>query len=254
MSVSLSIIIPAYNEASRIGRTLRETFAYLNEHEGDSEVLVVDDGSDDETVKVAEDIFVAMSGCADARVIRLQTNRGKGNAVRTGLLAARATVALFSDADLSTPIAEAQKLIAPIRAGRYDLVFGSRALNRTLIGVRQPWMREQSGRIFNQVMGLMTGLQYRDTQCGFKAFRMDVARPIIEQARIDGFGFDVELLYLARKAGLRLLERPVRWDHNEGSHVHIVRDSLRMFAAIVPLRRRRLRGLQPTRAERKVSA
>jgi hypothetical protein len=144
----------------------------------------------------------------------------------------------FSDADLSTPIAELPKIIEPIEAGNYDIVFGSRALDRNLIGHRQPWQREQSGKIFNGIVRLLTGLPFYDTQCGFKAFRMAAARPVIAQGRVDGFGFDVELLLLAQRAGLRMLEVPVRWDHNEGSKVHLVHDSLRMFTEIVSLRGR----------------
>ena len=168
-----------------------------------------------------------------ARVVRSPQNRGKGHAVRQGLLATDAPIALFSDADLSTPLAELPRIVGPIESGEYDIVFGSRALNRQLIGQRQSWQREQGGKVFNGLVRLATGLPFSDTQCGFKAFRMEAARPIIERAEIDGFGFDVELLFLAQKAGLRLLEVPVRWDHNEGSKVHLVHDSLRMLREIL---------------------
>ena len=219
MSSSLSVVIPAYNEAPRIGKSLRAVLAYLNREASGSEVIVVDDGSTDDTVRVAENIFAEDAGRISTRVIRVAPNRGKGHAVRTGLLAARSPVALFSDADLSTPITETPKLVAPIEAGEYDVVFGSRALDRSLIGVHQPWQREQSGRLFNLVMRLATRLPFWDTQCGFKAFRMDVCRPLIEAAAIDRFGFDVELLYVAHLAGLRLKERAVRWNDVEGSKV-----------------------------------
>src|SRR5699024_5078310 len=129
------------------------------------------------------------------------------------LLATRSPVALFSDADLSTPITELPKMVEPIERGDYDLVFGSRALDRSLIGQRQPWRREQGGKVFNAIVRLATALPFADTQCGFKAFRMETARPVIEQAQVEGFGFDVELLFLASRAGLRMLEVPVRWDH-----------------------------------------
>jgi glycosyltransferase involved in cell wall biosynthesis len=180
-----------------------------------------------------------------ARVLRFPTNRGKGHAVRAGLLAAVAPIALFTDADLSTPITELPKLVDPIEAGEYDLTLGSRALNRRLIGQRQPWRREQGGKVFNVIVRLATGLPFADTQCGFKAFRMEIARPLLEQAQIDGFGFDVELLFLAQRAGLRMLEVPVRWDHNEGSKVHIVRDSLHMLREVLSLRRRLTRDARP---------
>jgi glycosyltransferase involved in cell wall biosynthesis len=220
MSVSLSLIIPAYNEEARLGGTLREVFAYLHaQGTTAAEVIVVDDGSHDQTVRVAEEAFAAHSGSISTDLIRLRPNAGKGYAVRAGLLAARGAVALFSDADLSTPITETPKLTGPIRAGQYDVVFGSRALDRKLVGVHQPWARELSGRFFNLMVRLATGLPFHDTQCGFKAFRMDVCRPVVEACVIDRFGFDVELLYVAQAAGLRLKEWPVRWNDVAGSKV-----------------------------------
>jgi glycosyltransferase involved in cell wall biosynthesis len=241
--VSLSIVIPAYNEAARIARSLESVFAYLNEQPYDGEVIVVDDGSEDETARVAEQSFAAHAGRTEARVIRVEPNRGKGYAVRAGLLAARAPIALFSDADLSTPITETPKLVAPIRAGEYDLIFGSRALDRSLIGVHQPWRREQGGRGVNLLVRMVTGMPVWDTQCGFKAFRMDVCRPVVEAATIDRFGFDIELLYVAHLSGLRLREWPVRWDHNEGSKLSPLRDGLRMLQEIRLIRGRARAGL-----------
>lgn len=241
MPPTISIIVPAYNEEARIGQTLRTILAYLNEHYESTELIVVDDGSSDNTTQVAQQ-SVVNAGSVNTRIIRNQTNRGKGHAVRTGLLAARAPVALFSDADLSTPISEMPKLIEPIQAGECDLVFGSRALDRSLIGVHQPWRREQGGKIFNLIVRLSTGLPYWDTQCGFKAFRMDLCRPLIEMAIVDRFAFDVELLYMAQLAGLRLREIAVRWDHNDGSKVNVLRDSIRMFGEVRAIRRRVLRG------------
>jgi dolichyl-phosphate beta-glucosyltransferase len=243
MSFSLSVIIPAYDEATRIGRSLEKLLDYLGEQTGRSELIVVDDGSRDRTAEVSEGIFAARpTEKVEARVIRVRPNRGKGHAVRTGLLAARAPVALFSDADLSSPITEAPKLVEPIRAGQYDVVFGSRALDRKLIGVRQPWAREQSGRAFNLMVRLVTGLPFWDTQCGFKAFRMDVCRPVVEGMLIERFGFDVELLYLAHRAGLRMLERPVRWDDVEGSKVSF-KTGLDGFRELRIIRQQARRGL-----------
>ncbi|HEY0077596.1 MAG TPA: dolichyl-phosphate beta-glucosyltransferase [Pyrinomonadaceae bacterium] len=241
MSLSLSIVIPAYNEGARIGKSLGLVFAYLNEQAYESEVIVVDDGSTDDTSEVAEQSFVA-AGRVRARLIRVEPNRGKGHAVCAGLLAAQAPVALFSDADLSTPITETPKLFELIRKGECDLVFGSRALDRSLIGVHQPWRREQGGRVVNLLVRVATGLPIWDTQCGFKAFRMDVCRPIVEAATIDRFGFDIELLYIAHLAGLRLREYPVRWDHNEGSKLSPLRDGLRMLREIFIIRRQARRG------------
>ena len=241
MSLNLSLIIPAYNEAPRLGKTLQAVFEYLNAQTSESEVIVVDDGSTDETAQVAEESFANFSGRASRQLIRVSPNRGKGHAVRTGLLTARAPIALFSDADLSTPLTETPKLVAPIRAGKYDLVFGSRALDRSLIGVHQPWRREQSGRVFNLVVRFATKLPFWDTQCGFKAFRMDVCRPIIEACKIDRFGFDVELLYVAYLAGLRLHECAVRWNDVAGSKVSFL-NGLHGFLELSELRREARRG------------
>jgi glycosyltransferase involved in cell wall biosynthesis len=243
MPLSLSIIIPAYDEARRIGATLQQVFDYLNRQDYDSELIVVDDGSKDDTVRVVGEIFSStMRGRVESRLVEVRPNRGKGHAVRTGLIEARAPVALFSDADLSTPIIETPKLVEPIRQGHYDVVFGSRALDRSLVGVHQPWLREQSGRFFNLIMRVATGLPYWDTQCGFKAFRLDVCRPLFEGAVIDRFGFDVELLYLAHAAGLRLCEQPVRWDDAEGSKVGF-RTGLDGFNELLQVRRNARRGL-----------
>ena len=242
MSSSVSVIIPAYNEASRIADTLPVVLNYLNEKWAASELILVDDGSKDGTAEIAEQIFTQAKRVS-TRLMRSEVNRGKGHAVRTGLLAARSPIALFSDADLSTPITEMPKVVEPVERGQCDLVFGSRALDRSLIGVHQPWRREMGGRVFNLVVRLATGLPYWDTQCGFKAFRMSACRPAIEAATIDRFGFDVELLYIAELAGLRLRETPVRWDHNEGSKVDVLRDSLRMFNEVQVIRRQARRGL-----------
>ena len=242
MSASLSIVIPAYNEAVRLGNTLGAVVNYLREHWPNGEVIVVDDGSSDNTAAIAREIFNG-SGRLRTSVISYKSNLGKGRAVRLGLLAARGDVALFSDADLSTPITEAPKLVEPILSGQFDVTFGSRALDRKLIGVHQPWRREQGGRVFNLVVRLATGLPFWDTQCGFKAFRMSVCRPLVEAATVDRFGFDVELLYLAFRAGLRLKEVPVRWDHNEGSKVSVVSDSFRMLSEVGLIRQQARRGI-----------
>jgi len=245
MTASLSVVIPAYNEAVRLGNTLRAVVDYLRQHAPDAELIVVDDGSSDETAELTRQ---TLQNAAPLRtsVISYKSNLGKGRAVRLGLLAGRGDVTLFSDADLSTPITEAPKLIDPIVNGDCDVTFGSRALERQLIGVHQPWRREQGGRIFNLVVRLATGLPFWDTQCGFKAFRMSVCRPLVEAATVDRFGFDVELLYLAFRAGLRLKEIPVRWDHNEGSKVNVVSDSFKMLSEVGLIRQQAHRGAYDT--------
>lgn len=240
MTPNLSIVVPAYNEEGRLGGTLSRILAYLNQAGGPSELIVVDDGSSDRTAAVAKEA-IQEPRSVSTRVISYEPNRGKGHAVRAGLLAATADVALFSDADLSTPITELPKLIDPIRSGRSDLTFGSRAMDRSLIGVHQSWRREQGGRVFNLLVRIATRLPFWDTQCGFKAFRLAVCRPLIEGAQIDRFGFDVELIYLAHLAGLRLREIPVRWDHVDGgaldSSSNYSRDTLRMINEVRRIRR-----------------
>ncbi len=237
MLPAFSLVIPAFNESARIGQTLTATIAYLRSESPESELIVVNDGSTDETAQVVREVFSA-NRAIEARLLEHTPNRGKGAAVRDGLLAATRPFGLFSDADLSTPIDEAPKILQPISAGEVDVAFGSRALDRKLIGNRQPWRREQGGRVFNLLVRAATGLPFWDTQCGFKAFRLDVFRPILERARTDGFGFDVELLYLAQRANLRLREIPVRWNHHDGSKVHFLHDSLAMLREVIALRGR----------------
>jgi dolichyl-phosphate beta-glucosyltransferase len=239
---SFSVIIPAFNESARIGRALETILEYLKEQSPRAELIIVDDGSTDDTSEIAKRSLGAGKNTS-ARVISYEPNRGKGYAVRTGLLAASSAIAIFSDADLSTPITETPSIAGPIERGECDLTFGSRALDRRLIGVHQPWRREQGGRVFNLLVRLATGLPFWDTQCGFKAFRMSVCRPIIEAATIDRFGFDVELLYVAHLAGLRLREIPVRWDHDPGSKVNVARDSFRMMGEVNRIRRQARDGI-----------
>ena len=230
-----SVVIPCFNEAARIGETLRLTLDYLTANAPESELIVVNDGSTDATGTIAREILSETN--IATRLLENFPNRGKGAAVRSGLLAAREPIGLFFDADLSTPLSEIPKVIGPIANGEVDIAFGSRALDRSLIGIHQPWRREQAGRIFNLLVRFATGLPFCDTQCGFKAFRLDICRPILEAARVQGFAFDVELLYLAQRAGLRIREIPVRWNHAEGSKVSFFRDSLRMLREVIALRK-----------------
>src|SRR5205814_69417 len=219
-----SVVIPCFNEAGRIGETLRLTLDYLTANAPESELIVVNDGSIDATAAIARQRL--KDARIETRLLENFPNRGKGAAVRSGLLAASKPIGLFFDADLSTPLSEIPKVIGPIANADVDLAFGSRALDRKLIGIHQPWRREQAGRVFNLIVRLATGMPFWDTQCGFKAFRLDVCRPILEKAHTIGFAFDVELLFLAHRAGLRLREVPVRWNHAEGSKVRVIHDSL----------------------------
>ena len=229
-----SVVIPAYNEAVRIDSTLRQTLDYLVAVAPESELIVINDGSTDGTSAVAREALATAK--VETQLLENFPNRGKGAAVRRGLLAAKKPIGLFFDADLSTPLEETPKVIEPIARNEVDITFGSRALDRRLIGHHQPWQREQAGRVFNLLVRLATGLPFWDTQCGFKAFRLDVCRSILESAHIIGFAFDVELLYRAHHAGLRLREVPVRWNHAEGSKVRFLHDSLKMLREVIALR------------------
>jgi len=242
MHPNLSIIIPAYNEQNRLGETVRKTLAYIQKENLAAELIVVDDGSSDSTSEVAEKVCAEFPDI-QTKVIRYEKNRGKGFAVKTGLMEASAEVALFSDADLSTPIEETPKLIEPIKNGDFDLTFGSRAQDRSLIGTHQSWTREQGGKLINWMIRTMTGLPFYDTQCGFKAFNMKKFRPLLDVMTIDRFGFDVEFLYVADYHGLRLKSIPVRWNHQEGTKVSAFRDTRRMFTELLQIRENAKNGV-----------
>ncbi|HEX4001602.1 MAG TPA: dolichyl-phosphate beta-glucosyltransferase [Candidatus Acidoferrales bacterium] len=227
----LSIIIPAFNEEKRLGGTLARIREYFAAHPvaGGIEIIVVDDGSTDGTPKLAGKLSGEVP-CV--RLLSNGENRGKGYSVRRGMLEARGRIALFTDADLSSPIEESEKLLAAIRAGN-EVAIGSRALDRSLIFARQSRFREVAGIIFNGFVRLFTGLPFEDTQCGFKAFVREPSRIIFEQQRTERFGFDPEILFLAQRHGLRSIEVPVRWAHDPATKVHVLRDSLLMFADLL---------------------
>jgi dolichyl-phosphate beta-glucosyltransferase len=240
----LSIIIPAYNEEKRLGRTLtriRDYFANDSVNARDIEIIVVDDGSTDGTAHVVEQW---MNQMPSLRLVSNGRNRGKGYSVRHGMLEARGRITLFTDADLSSPIEESRQLLAAIEAG-HDLAIGSRAVDRTLIEVHQSSFREIAGIIFNGFVKLFTGLPFHDTQCGFKAFARERSRIIFEQQRVEGFGFDPEILFLAQRHGLRAAEIAVRWSHDEATRVRVFRDSLQMLADLALIRWNCLVGRYP---------
>jgi dolichyl-phosphate beta-glucosyltransferase len=240
----LSIVIPAYNEEKRLPRGLARIYDYFagrRDAVGEVEIIIVDDGSTDDTVKIAEEASRRMPG---VRIVSNSHNRGKGYSVRHGMLEARGRVALFTDADLSSPIEESEKLLAAIAAGN-DVAIGSRAVDRSLIEVHQSPYRELAGIIFNGFVRLFTGLQFQDTQCGFKAFVREPSRVVFEQQRIERFGFDPEILFLAKRHGLRASEVPVRWAHDPATKVHVVRDSVLMFSDLIYIRWNWLLGRYP---------
>jgi glycosyltransferase involved in cell wall biosynthesis len=236
----LSIIIPSYNEESRLPETLDRIAAYLSDSGREAEVLVVDDGSKDGTAAVAEYFRIKIP---TLRVVSNDVNRGKGYSVRHGMQEARGRIALFTDADLSAPIEEADKLIEALDT--YDVAIGSRAMDRSLISVRESPFREFAGIIFNKIVQIILWLPFVDTQCGFKAFRRERCSVIFEQQTIERFGFDPELLYLARHHGLRAVEIPVRWGHSPATKVSMLRDSIQMFIDVFTIRWNSLRRRYP---------
>jgi dolichyl-phosphate beta-glucosyltransferase len=238
---SISIVIPAFNEEGRLPATLRAILDYLSARDWAAwEILVVNDGSRDATAEVARQFSEAYPG---VRLVENPGNRGKGYSVRHGVLEAGSEWVLFTDADLSAPIGELDKLMAAARERGAKVAIGSRAVNRGLIGVHQSWFRETAGRIFNLSMRVLTGLPFSDTQCGFKLFEQDAAQEIFRRQRIERWGFDAEVLFIARRLGYRSIEVPVRWNHAEGTKVSMFRDSVNMFFDLLRIRRNQLRGL-----------
>ena len=227
----LSIVIPAFNEASRIGDSIKRIDAFRSASPISIEVIVVDDGSVDGTAAI-----VSQAETKGLRLLRNQSNHGKGYTVRQGVLAASGKYVLFSDADLSAPIEEAAKLLEVAMKENVDIVIGSRALDRKYIEKHQSPMREYGGIVFNVMVRLLLGLRLHDTQCGFKLFHRRRSRPIFEQQTTFGFGFDPELLFLAKRNGLTIREISVRWSHVEGSKISFFRDSIRMFSDLVRIR------------------
>ncbi|MGO8792374.1 MAG: dolichyl-phosphate beta-glucosyltransferase [Terriglobia bacterium] len=240
----LSIVIPAYNEAGRLSSSLEAIQTYMRGKDFPIETVVVDDGSADNTVEVA-------SAHPEIRVLRNDGNRGKGFSVRHGVLEARGQLILFTDADLSAPIEEADKLLAAMDSSHADAVVGSRALERELIGAHQSPFREWGGRFFNLLVRIFTGLQIHDTQCGFKLFRSATTRRAFELQRVERFGFDPEVLFLIQRLGGKVVEVPVRWNHNPATKVHYLRDSLVMTLDLVVLRWRALTGRYDTAVARR---
>jgi dolichyl-phosphate beta-glucosyltransferase len=227
-----SIIIPAYNEGARLGSTLDRVLAYVSAQRWDAEVIVVNDGSRDQTADMVRQ-YAMKYPCL--RLLENPGNRGKGYSVRNGMLNAHGELLLFSDADLSSPIEEAPKLFDTLRGGA-DIAIGSRWLRPELQTERQSLVRQFYGRLFNLVLRILLGLKFKDTQCGFKAFTREAAQKIFPLQTIERWGFDPELLFLSRKAGLKVIEVPVKWAHVEGTRISALRDGLHMFGEAVKIR------------------
>jgi len=227
----LSIIIPAYNEEKRLAGALAKMQDYLSARDYKWEIIVVDDGSADRTSDIAKEVIKG----GNLMVIKNPTNCGKGYSVRTGVLASKGNIVLFSDADLSTPIEEFDKMLPCIEKG-YDIVIGSRMLPESVIEVRQPRYREIMGKTFNILIRTLGLGRFKDTQCGFKCFRREAALKIFNLQKINGFAFDVEILYIAQKFGLKIKDVPVRWINSPDSRVGIVGGSLSMLMALLKIK------------------
>jgi len=233
-----SIIIPAYNEGARLGTTLDRVLNYVAAQRWDAEVIVVNDGSRDQTPDLVRSYAQTHPAL---RLLENPGNRGKGYSVCNGMLHAGGEILLFSDADLSSPIEETPKLFAAIRSGA-DIAIGSRWLRPELQAHRQSALRQFYGRIFNLALRILLGLNFKDTQCGFKAFTRKAAQTIFPLQEIERWGFDPELLYLARRSGLKVKEVAVVWSHSEGTRINPLRDGIRMFAEVLKIRWNALTG------------
>lgn len=230
MSIDLSIVIPAYNEAERISSSLDKALEYVAQQNYRSEIIVVDDGSTDDTVRIVRHYAPRV------HVIEQGVNRGKGAVVRRGMLEAKGALRLFTDADFSTPIYEVEKVLEQMRKGA-DICIGSRRVDRSMIKVHQPWYREMIGVIGNKVISTLLFSGIEDTQCGFKALTAEATEKIFPLMKIDGFGFDVELLYLARRMNMRITQVPVEWYNDERSRLNPIRDSIRTFREVLSIKR-----------------
>ncbi|SRR6266542_4329696 len=227
-----SIIIPAYNEGARLGATLNRVLQYVAAQGWDAEVIVVNDGSRDQTADLVRGYIQKHPAL---RLLENPGNRGKGYSVRNGMLNATGEILLFSDADLASPIEEAPKLLGAIQSGA-DVAIGSRWLRPELQAQRQSLLRQFYGRIFNLALRILLGLKFKDTQCGFKAFTRSAAQTIFPLQKIERWGFDPELLYLACRARLKVEEVPVAWSHQAGTGISPLRDGLRMFTEALTIR------------------
>lgn len=239
----ISVVVPAYNEARRIDSTLRKIVEYLARRGAAFEIVVVDDGSSDDTpglVASASTRFPEAAG--RIRLLDNGTNRGKGYSVRRGMLAAQGRWGLLCDADLSTPIEEFEKLERAVQSGPCEIAIGSRDIAGARVEIHQSALRERSGKLYNVMVRTLFGLPFRDTQCGFKLFDLSRCRDIFTRQRIEGFSFDVELLTIADRMGYRIQEVPVVWRHDAGSKVHFLRDGAKMVLDLLGIRWNAWRG------------
>ena len=228
----LSIVIPAYNEEQRIGISLEKILLYLKKQGYQWELIIVDDGSSDKTKEL---VLQKIAGQPHCLLLQSKINYGKGFSIKKGIMHAKGKYILFSDADLSTPIEEVEKLLPFLQNG-YDIAIGSRAKKDSEILRHQKWLREYMGKTFNLLIKLLLFKDIDDTQCGFKCYKKDVAREVFSEQKIQGFCFDVENLYLAKKKNYSVKEVPIQWCNEENSKVRMVRDSLKMFIDLLRIR------------------
>ena len=230
---SISIIIAAYNEERRVIPSLFKIKEYVTKQDLPYEIIVVDDGSVDSTHQVVMDLI---KDIPYLKVISYVPNRGKGYALRQGVLASKGEVVLLTDADLSTPIEELSKLLPLIYNHKYDIAIGSRALALSEIVKKQPWWRQSMGKFFNRLVKTLVIEDFKDTQCGFKLFRGNMARSLFKEAQVDRFAYDVEILAIAKKRGKRIVEVPITWINSPESRVSPVRDSFQMLGDLLKIR------------------
>lgn len=228
----LSVVVPAYNEELRIQRTLERLAEYYDAQEYDFDVAVISDGSTDRTNEIVEEFAKTHPNFI---LVKSEPNQGKGAVVRQGMLRAEGDYVLFCDADLATPQEETEKLLPRVIAGA-DIAIGSRPLRESNLEIRQPWYREMLGRTFNGVVQLLAIKGIADTQCGFKIFTREAAQEVFKRCKLNGFSFDLEALMIARDLGYKIEEIPIRWMHQEGSKVRVLRDGTRMVLDLVKLR------------------
>jgi len=233
-----SIIIPAYNESLRLGATLDAILAYAEQKRWEWELIVVDDGSRDTTKEIVQ---ACVQKNPRVRLLENPGNHGKGYSVRNGMLQGKGEILLFSDADLSSPIEEAEKLFAAIQNGA-DIAIGSRWLDPGLLTRKQPIYRRILSRIFNLSLRLVLGLKFKDTQCGFKAFSRRAAQAIFPPQKVERWGFDPEIIYVAQRLGFKIAEVPVRWAHSAGTRLHPIRDGIHAFWDVLAIRWNALNG------------
>jgi dolichyl-phosphate beta-glucosyltransferase len=231
-NIYLSVVIPAYNEEKRIGKTLEDIISYLKIKDFKNEIIVVNDGSTDSTVEIVKRYEKMVHRLM---IVENEFTMGKGYSVRRGMLESKGDLVLFTDADLSTPISEADKLLLWLGKG-YDVAIGSRSMKESQVEISQSLLRRSMGKAFNKIMKLIVFTGYKDTQCGFKCFKRHVVDNVFRKQKIKGFAFDVEILLISRQQGFRIKEVPVRWRNSPYSKVHIIRDSLLMLYDLFKIR------------------